>query len=61
MGNNMEPVKKLIPLWYDDFNTHFAVVSLIIYAIMLLAVMLGIWFPARRISRIRPIDALRDE
>lgn len=61
MGNNMEPVKKLIPLWYDDFNTHFAVVSLIIYAIMLLAVMLGIWLPARRISRIRPIDALRDE
>lgn len=61
MGNNMEPMKELIPLWYDDFNTHFAVVSLIIYAVMLLAVMLGIWFPARRISRIRPIDALRDE
>lgn len=61
MGNNMEPIKELIPLWYDDFWTHFTIVSLIIYAIMLIAVMLGIWFPARRISRIKPIDALRDE
>ncbi|MDE5989702.1 MAG: FtsX-like permease family protein [Duncaniella sp.] len=61
MDYDITIVKQLIPLWYDDFWTHFTIVSLIIYAIMLIAVMLGIWFPARRISRIKPIDALRDE
>lgn len=61
MGNDATILKQLMPIWYDDFWTHFSVVSLIIYAIMLLAVMLGIYFPARRISHINPIDALRDE
>lgn len=61
MGYDITIVKQLMPLWYDDFLTHFAIVSLVIYAIMLIAVMAGIYFPARRISRISPIEALREE
>lgn len=61
MGSNTTIVKQLIPLWYDDFRTHFTIVSLVIYAIMFIAVILGIYFPARKISKINPVDALRDE
>lgn len=56
-----EAGKEMMPMWVDDFNTHFAVVSLIIYSVMLVAVLSGIYIPARRISRINPVDALRDE
>lgn len=47
--------------WISDFNTHFAIVSLIVYAVLLIVVMLGIWIPARKISSVNPVDALRDE
>lgn len=52
---------QMFPNWIDDFTTHFSIVSLIIYAIMILCVLLGIYIPARKISRINPVDALRDE
>lgn len=52
---------QMTPTWIDNFTIHFAVVSLIIYAIMLVCVLLGIYIPARKIARINPVDALRDE
>lgn len=52
---------QMMPTWVDDFTTHFLIISLIIYALMLVCVLLGIYIPARKISRINPVDALRDE
>lgn len=47
--------------WIASFGEHFAIVSAVIYLLILAAVLLGIYIPARRISRISPVDALRDE
>lgn len=47
--------------WVTDFTQHFLVVSLIVFVIMLVVVLVGICIPARRISRIPPTEALRDE
>lgn len=47
--------------WTDFFASHFLIVSLIVYAILLVVVSVGVWLPARRISRIPPTEALRDE
>lgn len=60
-GEESMSIKQVIPMWYDNFNTHFLVVSLIILLLMLISVLIGIYIPARRISRINPVDALRDE
>lgn len=49
------------PSWTSDFGIHFAVVSLVVYVILLIVVSIGISIPARRISRVKPVDALRDE
>lgn len=47
--------------WTDFFALHFLIVSLIIYVILLVVVSIGVYLPARRISRIQPTEALRDE
>ena len=47
--------------WTDYFWTHFLVVSFIVYAILLLVVSVGVYIPARKISRIPPTEAMRDE
>lgn len=47
--------------WVTDFAQHFLVVSSIVFLIMLAVVLAGIYIPARRISRIPPTEALRDE
>lgn len=47
--------------WVSDFTLHFLGVSFIILFIMLAVVLVGIYIPARRISRIPPTEALRDE
>lgn len=47
--------------WFEDFATHFAIVSFITWAIVVIVVCIGIYIPASRISRITPTDALRDE
>lgn len=50
-----------IDSWLNSFPQHFAIVSAIILLILLVCVAIGTFFPARRISRINPVDALRDE
>ena len=47
--------------WTDFFGWHFLIVSLIVYAILLVVVSVGVYLPARHISRIQPTEALRDE
>lgn len=47
--------------WIDNFGEHFAVVSGIIFVIIIVCVVIGTYFPARHVSRIEPVDALRDE
>lgn len=47
--------------WTDHFTQHFIIVSLIVYVVLLIVVTIGIYIPARNISRVNPVDALRDE
>lgn len=47
--------------WVTDFAPHFLIVSCAVFLIMLAVVLAGIYIPARRISRIPPTEALRDE
>lgn len=49
------------PSWLDSFSLHFTITSLVLYVVMLLVVLIGIYIPARNISRILPTEALRDE
>ncbi len=47
--------------WIDNFPLHFIIVSGIIWVLMMIVVLIGIYIPARNISRILPAEALRDE
>lgn len=47
--------------WINNFSLHFVAVSLIVYVIILTVVLIGVYIPARSISRIPPTEALRDE
>ena len=47
--------------WINHFGWHFLATSLVVYILLLIVVSVGIWIPARKISRINPVDALRDE
>lgn len=59
-GNMNVDMRPDVP-WIASFGEHFAIVSLIIYLLVLVTVLIGIYIPARRISRVNPVDALRDE
>ncbi len=59
-GNMNVAMRPDVP-WIASFGEHFAVVSLIVYLLILVTVLVGIYIPARRISRVNPVDALRDE
>ena len=50
-----------VPLWFDDFVTHFLVVSVIVYLIILCAVLIATAIPAWRICRSEITVALKDE
>ena len=47
--------------WIHDFGLHFAGVAGITLLILIVVVSIGIYMPARNISRVNPVDALRDE
>lgn len=51
----------LIDNWILHFGEHFTLISLLCYAIITITVLVGIYVPARSISNVNPIDALRDE
>ena len=50
-----------IHLWFDDFGTHFLVLSAIVYLIILCAVLIATAIPAWRICRSEITVALKDE
>ncbi len=54
-------VEPLETYWISDFAQHFCIVSVIILLILLAVVLIGIYIPARSISRIPPTEALREE
>lgn len=47
--------------WVSTFGSHFIGVSLVAYLLILIVVSIGIYIPARKISKINPVEALRDE
>lgn len=47
--------------WIDSFPQHFLIVSGIIWLIMTIVVLIGIYIPAHKISHVQPTEALRDE
>ncbi len=47
--------------WVTNFSEHFIIISTIVLVVMLAMVELGIYIPARKISKVNPVDALRDE
>lgn len=55
-----QEVMDAIPLWFDNFALHFWVISAIVLILLLVTVTAGIYIPARRIARISPVDALRE-
>ena len=50
-----------VHFWFDDFGTHFLVVSVIVYLIILCAVLIATAIPAWRICRSEITEALKDE
>lgn len=56
MGHNLT-----VHYWFDDFGTHFLVVSVIVYLIILCAVLIATAIPAVKIVRARITEALREE
>ncbi len=59
--DNFSSPDSAIHLWFDDFGTHFFVVSVIVYLIILCAVLVATAIPAWRICRSEITEALKDE
>lgn len=49
------------PVLDQSFRLALSGNFLMVYILLLIVVSVGIWIPARKISRINPVDALRDE
>ena len=47
--------------WVSSFGIHFALISVIVYVLLMACVLAGTYFPARKAAHINPIDALRNE
>lgn len=61
MGNIEEDTYIFQTTWVENFPAHFAIISVIILALVLVAVMVGVAGPGWKLSRVNPIDVLRDE
>jgi len=51
----------VIDTWVTRFGEHFAIISAIVYIIIIICVVLGTWLPAARVSRMNTVDTLREE
>ena len=47
--------------WVENFPLHFAIISGIILVLLIIAVLIGVAGPGYKLSRVEPVDALRDE
>ena len=59
--DNFASPDSAICLWFDDFGTHFLVVSAVVYIIILCTVLVGTAIPAWRICRSEITKSLREE
>ena len=59
--DNFPSSNPAVRLWFDNFGTHFMVVSLFVYIIILCTVILGTIIPAWRICRSEITEALKEE
>lgn len=48
-------------VWVTHFWPHFLIVSCVVYLLILTCVLIGTWLPAHTLSRIKPMEALREE
>lgn len=51
----------IVTSWVESFPLHFAIVSGIILLLLVIAVLIGVAGPGYKLSRVEPVDALRDE
>ena len=58
-GNNI--MYNIINNWVTNFNEHFAIISAVVYVILMACVAIWVYLPARSVSRINPVDALRNK
>lgn len=61
MGFDRPVALNMTDSWVIHFWSHFGVLSLIVYIIMLVCVLVGTYLPARKLSRVSPVEALRYE
>ena len=47
--------------WIVNFWEHFGIVSAAVLVVLAVIVLIGVSLPARRIARVNPVDAIRDE
>ena len=57
-GSHSNPA---VHFWFDDFGTHFIVVSACVYIIIMCTVLIGTVIPAWRICRSKITESLREE
>lgn len=53
--------RMLNPMWFDSAWSRNCIVGGLVLLLLLLSTLLGVWLPARKIGRVNPVDALRDE
>ena len=60
-GLNNGEEHPITPLWFDDFGTHFLVVSVFVYLVILATVLIGTAIPAWRICRTSINESIKEE
>lgn len=59
--DTMRIVEILNPMWYDAEWSRLSIIGGLVLILLIIATLLGVWLPARKISSVNPVDALRDE
>ncbi|MBO5444769.1 MAG: FtsX-like permease family protein [Muribaculaceae bacterium] len=54
-------IRVLRPMWHDTASVRNTVITGILLLVLLELAVAGSWLPARKVGRVNPIDALRDE
>lgn len=49
------------PIWYDTPAERYTIIGGIVLLLLLATATLGAWLPARKVGRVNPVEALRDE
>lgn len=54
-------VRMINPMWFDTAWSRNSIVGGLVLLLLLFSTLIGVWLPARKIGRVAPVDALRDE